>query len=288
MKRLVLCALVALCIVPDAFGWGQKGHDVVACIAECHLSRRAARRVTRALEGHSPVYYANWMDNASHTPEYAYSSTWHYANIDEGYTYETMPRNEAGDIVTALHDIIDDLRKGGLTPEEENIRLRMLVHLVGDLHCPMHAGHKSDLGGNTVSVLYFDTPTKLHTIWDTQLVESAHKWSYTEWQRQNGSHLRRDIQGAARGHETLLRSCGQVRPRNRGSIAQGRTSAGPHPELHISLGDCRSDRKKTGCLIRGAARSGYISALGSEQRFMNGRSFSASYSFRRISTARSL
>ncbi len=184
MKRLVLCALVALCIVPDAFGWGQKGHDVVACIAECHLSRRAARRVTRALEGHSPVYYANWMDNASHTPEYAYSSTWHYANIDEGYTYETMPRNEAGDIVTALHDIIDDLRKGGLTPEEENIRLRMLVHLVGDLHCPMHAGHKSDLGGNTVSVLYFDTPTKLHTIWDTQLVESAHKWSYTEWQRQ--------------------------------------------------------------------------------------------------------
>ena len=173
MKRLVLCALVALCIAPDAFGWGQKGHDVVACIAECHLSRRAARRVTRALEGHSSVYYANWMDNASHTPEYAYSSTWHYANIDEGYTYETMPRNEAGDIVTALHDIIDDLRKGGLTPEEENIRLRMLVHLVGDLHCPMHAGHKSDLGGNTVSVLYFDTPTKLHTIWDTQLVESA-------------------------------------------------------------------------------------------------------------------
>ena len=69
MKRLIICALAALCIIPDAFGWGQKGHDVVAYIAECHLSRRAARRVTRALEGRSPVYYANWMDNASHTPE---------------------------------------------------------------------------------------------------------------------------------------------------------------------------------------------------------------------------
>ena len=33
-------------------------------------------------------------------------------------------------------------------------------------------------------MIYFGTPTKLHTIWDTQLVESAHKWSYTEWQRQ--------------------------------------------------------------------------------------------------------
>lgn len=179
-----MCVLVALCAVPEAFGWGQKGHDVVAYVAECHLSRRAAKRITAALEGHSPVYYANWLDNASHTPEYAYTSTWHYANVDEGYTYETMPRNEAGDVVTALNDIIARLRKGGLSQEEENIALRMLIHLMGDLHCPMHAGHKSDLGGNTVAVTFFGEPAKLHTVWDTHLVEAAHKWGYTEWRQQ--------------------------------------------------------------------------------------------------------
>ena len=184
MKRLVVCVLVALCAVPEAFGWGQKGHDVVAYVAECHLSRRAAKRITAVLEGHSPVYYANWLDNASHTPEYAYTSTWHYANVDEGYTYETMPRNEAGDVVTALNDIIARLRKGGLSQEEENIALRMLIHLMGDLHCPMHAGHKSDLGGNTVAVTFFGEPAKLHTVWDTHLVEAAHKWGYTEWRQQ--------------------------------------------------------------------------------------------------------
>lgn len=60
----------------------------------------------------------------------------------------------------------------------------MLIHLVGDLHCPMHAGHKSDYGGNTIEVFYFGRASKLHSIWDSSLVESAHNWSYSEWQRE--------------------------------------------------------------------------------------------------------
>ncbi|MBQ1226910.1 MAG: S1/P1 Nuclease, partial [Alistipes sp.] len=68
---------MALMVVPNAFGWGQKGHDVVAYVAEQNLSARVARKVTKVLEGHSLVYYANWMDNASHTPEFAHTSTWH-------------------------------------------------------------------------------------------------------------------------------------------------------------------------------------------------------------------
>lgn len=184
MKRIFIFALVAVCAATEAFAWGGKGHDVVAYVAECHLSRRAAKRITKILDGHSPVYYANWMDNASHTPEYAHTSTWHYANVDEGYTYETMPRNEKGDVVTALNDIVSRLRRGGLTHEEENTALRMLIHLMGDLHCPMHAGHKSDLGGNTIPVTAFGKATNLHSVWDTTLPESAHNWSYTEWQSQ--------------------------------------------------------------------------------------------------------
>lgn len=199
MKRIFIFALVAVCAATEAFAWGGKGHDVVAYVAECHLSRRAAKRITKILDGHSPVYYANWMDNASHTPEYAHTSTWHYANVDEGYTYETMPRNEKGDVVTALNDIVSRLRRGGLTHEEENTALRMLIHLMGDLHCPMHAGHKSDLGGNTVEVKFFGEPTRLHTVWDTHLVEAAHKWGYTEWQREIDRLAKRDRQAVCEG-----------------------------------------------------------------------------------------
>lgn len=184
MKRLFFTAVMALMIVPNALGWGQKGHDVVAYVAEQNISCRVARKVAKVLEGHSLVYYANWMDNASHTPEYAHTSTWHYANVDEGYTYQTMPKNEKGDVVQAVIQLTEQLKKGGMTPQEESVALRMLIHLVGDLHCPMHAGHKSDLGGNLVEVLYFGKPQKLHSIWDSALVESAHNWGYTEWQRE--------------------------------------------------------------------------------------------------------
>lgn len=183
MKRLSLL-LLGVATVQMAFGWGQKGHDVTAYIAECNLTPEAAQAIDRVLDGHSPVYYANWLDNASHTPEYAYTKTWHYANIDVGYTFETMPREPKGDVVKAVTELVEQLKNGGLSHEKEAEALKMLIHLVGDLHCPMHAGHKSDLGGNMVPVTAFGKATNLHSVWDTMLPESAHNWSYTEWQNQ--------------------------------------------------------------------------------------------------------
>lgn len=183
MKRLGLL-LLGFATVQMAFGWGQKGHDVTAYIAECNLTPEAAQAIDRLLDGHSPVYYANWLDNASHTPEYAYTKTWHYANIDAGQTFETMPREPKGDVVKAVTELAGQLKMGGLSPEKEAEALKMLIHLVGDLHCPMHAGHKSDLGGNMIPVTAFGKATNLHSVWDTTLPEAAHNWSYTEWQNQ--------------------------------------------------------------------------------------------------------
>ena len=183
MKR-ILIIMLALCATLPSFGWGQKGHDVVAYIAECNLQPKVYQKVVDRLGGHSLVYYANWLDNASHTDRYRYTKTWHYANVDEGYTYETMPKNEKGDVVEAINGLVAELKSGKLSREQEDVRLRMLIHLVGDIHCPMHAGRLSDRGGNSVIVKFFGNDTKLHSLWDTALVESAHKWSYTEWEQQ--------------------------------------------------------------------------------------------------------
>ena len=183
MKRIILlcCSLV---LAQATLAWGPKGHDVTAYIAECHLTPEAAEAVDRVLGGHSLVYYANWLDNASHQPEYAYTKTWHYRNIDAGETLESMPENPDGDVLTAVTNLVERLSSGELTPEEEALDLKMLIHLVGDMHCPMHTGHLSDLGGNRVPVVYFGKATNLHAVWDTNLIESAHRWSYTEWREQ--------------------------------------------------------------------------------------------------------
>ena len=78
MKQFILLAF-ALATAFSSSAWSQKGHDVVAHIAECHLTAAAADSVSAILDGKSAVYWANWLDNASHTPDYAYTKTWHYS-----------------------------------------------------------------------------------------------------------------------------------------------------------------------------------------------------------------
>lgn len=184
MRRVLFIAF-ALLIPAMALAWGPKGHDTVAYIAEQHLSKKTRQKVEEVLGGKSMVYVANWMDNASHTDDYAYTKTWHYVNVepDEG-TYANSKRESAGDVVVAINSIVDNLKSGELGPEEERVQLMMLIHLVGDMHCPMHAGHKSDRGGNGIMVNYFGSQKKLHSVWDSEIVESAHRWSYSEWQEQ--------------------------------------------------------------------------------------------------------
>lgn len=177
-----LCLALAMFFAgTNAFAWGAKGHDTTCAIAERHLTKKAKKQIAEIFDGKSIVYWANWMDNASHQPEYEYTKTWHYKNIDADETYATAQENENGDVVKAIEAQIAALKSGELNHEAQAIALRMLVHLVGDLHCPMHMGHRSDSGGNRWQVRYFNDGTNLHSIWDSGLVESAHKWTYTEW-----------------------------------------------------------------------------------------------------------
>lgn len=182
-KFLALLAGFAVCGIwgPDCLAWGQKGHDVTCAIAQRHLSRKAQKQIAYLLDGKSIVYWSNWMDNASHQKEYAYTKTWHFKNIEEGEAYEDAALCETGDVVTAINAMADALRSGKLNREQAALDLKFLVHLVGDAHCPMHLSHKSDRGGNQVQVQYFRAGKNLHSIWDSGIVESAHNWTFSEW-----------------------------------------------------------------------------------------------------------
>lgn len=183
MKKHILFAL-ALVTAFTSSAWSQKGHDVVAYVAECHLTAAAADSVAAILDGKSAVYWANWLDNASHTPEYAYTKTWHYKNVDADETYESAKLNPSGDVVSAVREQITVLSGSKSTKEQKSLALKILIHLLGDMHQPMHLGHLSDLGGNLTKVCFFDMDTDLHSAWDSSIVNSCHDWSYTEWQRQ--------------------------------------------------------------------------------------------------------
>ena len=130
------------------------------------------------------------MDNIQNSPYwengYNKTKTWHYANVDKGHTYQTMEKNADGDVVSALEHLTKELTENyaALTDSMRADYVKMVVHLVGDLHCPMHAGRLSDRGGNGVKVKWFGQNTSLHSVWDSKIVESARKWHYTEWTEQ--------------------------------------------------------------------------------------------------------
>lgn len=181
MKKLTFFLSAALLASLPSFGWSQKGHDTTAHIAERHLTQATADSVASLLDGMSLVYWSNWLDNASHTPDYRYTKTWHYKNIDEGVEFEAAPLNPDGDVVTAVREQIDILGDPKSARSQKTLALKILTHLLGDMHQPMHMGHASDLGGNTVMVKFFNNEANLHSVWDGRLPESAHKWSYSEW-----------------------------------------------------------------------------------------------------------
>ena len=66
------------------------------------------------------------------------------------------------------------------TKEEKQIAIKFLVHIIGDLHQPFHVGNGKDRGGNNIRLKWFGESTRLHTVWDTHLINQQNL-SYTEF-----------------------------------------------------------------------------------------------------------
>ena len=179
--RLISFVIISVCLCQNLWGWGMVGHDAVCAIAERNLTPKARRNLNKVLDGHSIIYYSSWMDNLRNVDGYDATYTWHYANVDEGQTYESMTKNPQGDVVTAINACIDTLQQRNVNDSLRSTYTKYLIHLVGDLHCPMHAGRLSDIGGNRHQIKWFGKNTNLHSLWDSKLVESCHKWYYSEW-----------------------------------------------------------------------------------------------------------
>lgn len=183
MKKLILLASLFIFghnNLKDEVVWGQIGHRAIGHIADGMLNKKAQKNVKRVLGYETLADVSTWMDEVRSDHTFDYANTWHYCTIPDGMTYETAPKQEGGDVVWALEKVIKELKEGGLTPEQEAINLKFLVHMVGDIHQPLHVGNGKDKGGNDVKVQYFGGNTNLHSVWDSKLIDSK-QYSYTEF-----------------------------------------------------------------------------------------------------------
>jgi len=177
MNRLLLTVL--LCTISFlSLGWSQTGHRVTGYIADKYLNKKARKAIERILNGKSIAMASNWMDDVKSDSTYRHMDDWHWVTIPDGMTYEESQKNPKGDIIMTLERVVTALKSKKLSPEQEAEYVKILIHLVGDIHQPLHVG-RPDRGGNDVKVMWFRTDTNLHSVWDGEMIDGT-RLSYSE------------------------------------------------------------------------------------------------------------
>jgi hypothetical protein len=180
-----------LLITSPACAWWCEGHQVTALIAGKHLSANAQAAVSKLLKGNSDgvlpsckngaddlmAIASTWADDVKKSE---HTGTWHYMDIPLGlkkgdpetYCEAVGPSVNGGErpgcILSALRYAVNVLHSEKETDSEKAKALRYLIHLVGDLHQPLHTTANNDQGGNCTPVQFFDEPkpANLHSVWD--------------------------------------------------------------------------------------------------------------------------
>jgi hypothetical protein len=137
------------------------------------------RELQRILGQESLAMASTWMDEIRSDSTYNYASDWHWVTIPEGKTYEQSEKNRNGDLIETIGRLISALKSGKLSPKDETENLKMLIHLIGDIHQPLHVGAANDHGGNDIRVSWFRAESNLHRVWDSEMIDDT-KLSYTE------------------------------------------------------------------------------------------------------------
>jgi len=183
LKQLILGAMMIYAPL-QSMAWGTTGHRVCGQIAESYLTPKAKAAIHAILGDESIAIASNWADFIKSDPAYSYTSPWHYIDLDKPYTYpdlvDFLNHDNNVDAYTKINFLISDLKKPGLSKFTKQFDLKMLIHIVEDVHQPMHVAHADDKGGNDFKVTWFNEPTNLHAVWDSKLIDFQ-QLSYTEY-----------------------------------------------------------------------------------------------------------
>lgn len=187
----IFIALLALWMpAQNALAWGEEGHRMVGDIASKYLNPKAKAQVLALLKddrladgktsGRRTLgEIASWADEFR---EYDPKRPGHRLHFDDipicgEADYSKYCRN--GQCASAqLARQLDILRDEASRLSRRNRALKWIVHLIGDIHQPLHAANRGDNGGNTIRVSYFGEtdnppygPMKLHSIWDVHMLQ---------------------------------------------------------------------------------------------------------------------
>ncbi len=188
IRRLIL-AISLLFAASPAHAYWEYGHESVAKIAQLNVTpatraaiatilRHQALLDTPGCPARTIEQASVWADCVKPLGErFSYADSWHYQNVDVCRPFDLKSACRDGNCVSAQIERDVKLLKDRSVPMRERVMaLAFLIHFVGDLHMPLHAGDRGDLGGNRVRGdygIYGPARFNLHSIWDGPLAERA-------------------------------------------------------------------------------------------------------------------
>lgn len=180
----------------QTLAWGKVGHEITGELAQRQLNPKAQAEVSRLLAAEPMPTLAGvsvWADTIRNTdPELGKkTSRWHYVNFPREGDCEYVPARDCPDgncVVGAINKNFTIVSDKNRSDKERATALKFLVHFIGDVHQPFHAGYGDDRGGNTFQINYQGKAWKpfknsdpfnyrsagwnLHGVWDSMIVES--------------------------------------------------------------------------------------------------------------------
>lgn len=157
-------------------GWGRTGHAVIAEIAYRELTPEVRAKVDAIMADQTIQETASWADGVrGRDDEFPWTAPLHYANLpaDAPRYDDASMRPPEGNVVSAVTRFSDALTDAEATDVQRRQALMFLVHFVGDLHQPLHAGNADDRGGNDIDIAWFGSERRLHSIWDSGIIDAT-------------------------------------------------------------------------------------------------------------------
>lgn len=167
---LILSLLCSLLFAAPVAAWGPEGHRVIAELAAAQLQPQVRADLDRLLSlepGATLGSIASWADETRTDA----TMPWHYVNFPRGVCdYQPARDCPGGQCVVEAISRQQAVLASHADPRQRLTALKYLVHLVGDIHQPLHGSFGDDRGGNTYQLQADGSDTNLHAWWDSGMI----------------------------------------------------------------------------------------------------------------------
>lgn len=148
-----------------ALAWGRTGHQIIGTLAASYLTDNTKNEIKKLMGDETLRESSTWMDDVRGDERYEYMDTWHYVNSDVENPVNALVK---------IQEYSNVLKDESASAKDKVLAIRVLCHLVGDIHQPLHCGYKKDVGGNAVKLRWkhqHEHKTNLHKAWDTDMIK---------------------------------------------------------------------------------------------------------------------